>query len=95
VDSNFAGLLSRATTQFGDRPAIVLRGRETSFADLGRRAAAIATKLTGLGVTPGGVCAVLARDPADAAAAFFAVLSVGAIGTSFWKTSARPPTSCE
>jgi acyl-CoA synthetase (AMP-forming)/AMP-acid ligase II len=82
VDSNFAGLLPRAIAQFGDRPAIVLRGRETSFADLGRRAAAIATKLTELGVTPGDACAVLARDPADAAAAFFAVLSVGAIGTN-------------
>ncbi|HKC81971.1 MAG TPA: AMP-binding protein [Gemmatimonadaceae bacterium] len=82
VDSNFAGLLPRAIAQFGDRPAIVLRGRETSFAGLGRRAAAIATRLTALGVTPGDVCAILARDPADAAAAFFAVLSVGAIGTN-------------
>ena len=82
VDPNFAGLLPRAIAQFGDRPAIVLRGRETSFAGLGRRAAAIATRLTELGVTPGDVCAILARDPADAAAAFFAVLSVGAIGTN-------------
>src|SRR5258705_3415598 len=77
VDSNFAGLLPRAIAQFGDTPALVMRGRETSFAGLGRRAAAIATRLTALGVTPGDVCAILARDPADAAAAFFAVLSVG------------------
>src|SRR5258705_6713000 len=82
VDSNFADLLPRAIAQFGDRPAIVLRGRETSFADLGRRAAAIATRLTALGITPGDVCAILARDPADAAAAFVVGLLVGAIGTN-------------
>jgi len=82
VDSNFAGILPRAIARFGDSPAIVMRGRETSFTDLGRRAGAIATKLTELGVSPGDVCGVLARQPADAAAAFFAVLAVGAIGTN-------------
>lgn len=82
VDSNFAGLLPRAVEMFADSPAITQRGQATSFAELGRRAADIAAKLSGLGVEPGDVCAVLARDPADAAAAFFAVLSVGAIGTN-------------
>jgi len=82
VDSNFAGLLPRAITLYGDRPAIIQRERTTSFVDLGRRAAAIAERLIELGVAPGDVCAVLARDPADAAAAFFAALSVGAVGTN-------------
>jgi acyl-CoA synthetase (AMP-forming)/AMP-acid ligase II len=60
----------------------VQRGQATSFAEIGRRAAGISATLAELGVGAGDVCAVLARDPTDAAAAFFAVLSVGAIGTN-------------
>jgi len=56
------------------------RGRETTFADLSRRAAAIAKTLVAAGFRAGNACAVLARSPEDAAAAFFAVLSVGGIG---------------
>jgi amino acid adenylation domain-containing protein len=79
-DSNFAGLVSRSVDSFGDRPAMVHRGTATTFAEMGRRAAAIAAKLADLGVSPGDACAVLARSPHDAACAFFATLSVGAIG---------------
>ena len=81
-DSNFAGLLRRAVSQFGDRPAMVHRGTTTTFTNLGHRAAAIAKSLTELGVSTGDVCAILARSPEDAASAFFAVLAVGAVATN-------------
>lgn len=82
VESNFAGLLSRAVALYGDAPAMMHRGQSTSFVEIGGRAAGIGSRLADLGVSPGDVCAVLARDPTDAAAAFFAVLSVGAVGTN-------------
>jgi acyl-CoA synthetase (AMP-forming)/AMP-acid ligase II len=78
--SNFATLLRRAGDEFGDRPALVFKGTPTSFRDLGRRAGAIAHALRQAGVGPGARCAVLIRNPADAAAAFFAVLATGAVG---------------
>ena len=81
-DSNFAGLLRRAVAQFGNRPAMVHRGTATTFTDLGHRAAAIAKRLTEMGVSSGDACAILARSPEDAAAAFFAVLAAGAIATN-------------
>jgi amino acid adenylation domain-containing protein len=78
--SNFANLLRRAADSFGDRTAIVQRQENFSFRELGNRAASLARALADAGVGPGDVCAVLARPPADAAAAFFAVLGVGATG---------------
>ncbi|HYC51756.1 MAG TPA: AMP-binding protein [Gemmatimonadaceae bacterium] len=78
--SNFAELLSRAGREYADQTAIRFRGRNTSFAELSARAGAIAAQLRGAGVQPGDRCAILLRDPADAAAAFFAALAVGAVG---------------
>ena len=81
-DSNFAGLLRRAVTKFGDRHAIVHRGTATTFIDLGHRAAAIAQTLAGVGISAGDACAILTRSPEDAASAFFAALAVGAVATN-------------
>src|SRR5437773_5574834 len=81
-NSNFALLLARAVRLFADTPAIVHRETSTTFTELGRRAGAIAEALAGCGVNAGDVCAVLTRVPSDAAAAFFAVLGVGALGTN-------------
>lgn len=78
--SNFATLLQRAGTEFGAAPAIQFRGRAVSFSELAGRAGAIAAGLRRAGVKTGDRCAVLLRDPADAASAFFATLAVGAIG---------------
>jgi len=78
--SSFANLLPRAADAFGDRPALVHGNEQTSFAELNRRAGQIGNALRGFGVGPGDVCAVLARSPRDAAAAFFAALGVGATG---------------
>ena len=78
--SNFANLLRRAGDAFGDGTALVHGDEETSFADLNRRAGQIAKTLTGLGIRPGDVCAVMAKRPRDAAAAFFATLGAGATG---------------
>lgn len=77
---NFASLLSRAGAEFGSRPAIVTRAGAISFESLATRAAGFASALREAGVRPGHRCAILIRDPADAAAAFFAVLGVGAVG---------------
>jgi acyl-CoA synthetase (AMP-forming)/AMP-acid ligase II len=78
--SNFAELLRRGGREFGDRAAMVFRGTPISFAQLSSRAAGIAAALRAVDVRVGDRCAVLIRDPADAAAAFFAVLAVGAVG---------------
>lgn len=78
--SSFAELLRRAGAQFGDETALVFRGESTSFADLSARAGGIAARLRAEGVRPGDRCAVLLRNPADAAAAFFGALAVGAVG---------------
>ena len=80
TEDNFATLLASAAAQFGEATAIQSRDGATSFATLGRRAAAIATALRAAGVGPGDTVAVLVRRPDDAAAAFFAALGVGAIG---------------
>ena len=77
---SFAHLLGRAATEFGECGAIVHRGERTTYSQLGRRAASIARALREAGIKPDDVCAVLARTPADSAAAFFAVLGEGAIG---------------
>lgn len=78
--SNFAELLRRAGTEFGGSPALVFRGEVTSFESLAGRAGAIAGALRDAGIREGDRCAVLIREPADAAAAFFAVLATGAVG---------------
>ena len=77
--SNFAGLVRHAAQQYGERTAIVCRGESVSFAALEARSAAIAAALARPGVHPGDRCAILLKNPADAAAAFFAVLAVGAV----------------
>jgi acyl-CoA synthetase (AMP-forming)/AMP-acid ligase II len=78
--SNFADLLNRAGHEYADRTAIVFRGRSISFAELSARAGAIAARLRNEGVRPGDRCAILLREPGDAAAAFFGALAVGAVG---------------
>jgi acyl-CoA synthetase (AMP-forming)/AMP-acid ligase II len=78
--ASFAHLLRRAGDRFGDRIALIERGEKTTFTNLGRRAADISKGLADAGIAPGDVCAVLARAPRDATAAFFAVLGVGGTG---------------
>ena len=78
--TNFAQLLVGSAEEFGDRAAITFRDTTASFAQLRDRAAAIAEALRHAGVRSGDRCGVLIRNPADAAAAFFAVLAVGGIG---------------
>lgn len=78
--TNFANLIGRAGEQFGGRPAMVYRGQSVSFAALSQRAAVIASALRGTGIRTGDRCAVLIKEPMEAAAAFFAILAVGGIG---------------
>lgn len=77
--SNFAELLRRAADEHRSRTAILHRGESVSFEQLAVRAAAIVAALRDANVRIGDRCAVLIKDPADAAAAFFAVLAVGGI----------------
>jgi acyl-CoA synthetase (AMP-forming)/AMP-acid ligase II len=78
--TNFATLLQRGGRDFASRPAMRFKGGSVSFSELSLRASAIASALREANVRPGDRCAVLIKDPADAAAAFFAVLSIGAVG---------------
>jgi acyl-CoA synthetase (AMP-forming)/AMP-acid ligase II len=78
--SNFAELLRRGAREFADETAIRFRDTNVSYRDLSARAGRITRALREAGVTTGHRCAVLIRDPADAAAAFFAVLATGAVG---------------
>jgi non-ribosomal peptide synthetase component E (peptide arylation enzyme) len=72
--SSFANLLRQAGDAFGDRIALVHGKDKTHFADLHRSAGQMAQALRGIGIEPGDVCAVLAKDPRDAAATFFAAV---------------------
>jgi acyl-CoA synthetase (AMP-forming)/AMP-acid ligase II len=76
---NFARLLQNSTDRYGARPAIVHRGSVATFVDIANRASDIVAALRAVGLQQGDVCALLARSPADAAAAFFAVVGIGAI----------------
>jgi acyl-CoA synthetase (AMP-forming)/AMP-acid ligase II len=78
--SNFANLLRRGADTFGQRIALVHGGEQTTFSDLNRRAGQISQALRDNGIGRRDVCAILAKGPCDAAAAFFAALAVGATG---------------
>jgi acyl-CoA synthetase (AMP-forming)/AMP-acid ligase II len=58
------------------------RGTQVTFEQLSARAGDVADALRRAGVGRGDRCAVLVRDPAEAAAAFFGVLALGAVGTN-------------
>jgi amino acid adenylation domain-containing protein len=79
VDSNIAGLLWSRARDAGTSIAVVERGRETGYAVLRTRSAAIATALVAAGLRLGDRVAVLLENGADAVAAFFGVLAAGGI----------------
>lgn len=79
-NGNFASLLWESASRYGNATAISHRGDTTTFRDLVNRGSAIAKALTDAGLKRGDTAAVVARSPHDAAAAFFAVLGVGAVG---------------
>src|SRR2546423_4980807 len=75
---NFSELLLASARRYPQKDAILYRGQATTFGDLTTRAAAIASALRQEGIGKGDVCALLGRDPVDAAAGFFAVVGLGA-----------------
>ena len=77
---NFAELIARAATHFGDRVAIRARGQNTTFAALERRAGTLQRAFRDAGLRRGDRCAIFVREPVDAAAAFLAALANGSIG---------------
>ena len=79
VDLNIANLLWSVDSAHGPSPAVIERGRETSYADLRARAAAIAQALLAAGVDPDDRVAILFENGVDAVAAFFGVLAAGGI----------------
>ncbi len=76
---NFANLLWQAEERWPSHAAIIEDGQARSFAHLGRLAASAAHAITGAGVGPGDVVAILARRGASSAAAFFGALATGAV----------------
>jgi acyl-CoA synthetase (AMP-forming)/AMP-acid ligase II len=79
LSTNIAHLLWRGASASGDQVAIVTRDGEISYAALGARAAAFAAGLHERGVVPGDRVAIFLERSADAAAAFFGTVAVGAI----------------
>lgn len=77
---NFAELVRRAGQEFSTDVAMTHRGTEVTFEQLSARAGDVAGSLRRAGIGRGDRCAVLVRDPAEAAAAFFGVLATGAVG---------------
>ena len=75
---NMADLLWRAADATGERIAIIEPQRTTSYQELRDRASAVAFALAGRGVMPGDRVGVLAERGAEAAAAYFGALAVGA-----------------
>jgi amino acid adenylation domain-containing protein len=78
-NANLAGSLWSTAHARGAATAVVERGRETSYAALLARAAAIAAALVGAGLDPDDRVAVLVDGASDAIAAFFGILAAGGI----------------
>ena len=74
-----ADLLWRAAATDGDQTAIVMSRRRHTYADVRRRASAIAAMLVERRVNPGDRVAILAERGFDAIAAYFGVLAAGAV----------------
>ena len=79
LNPNVAHMLGDAAARAGDRPAIIERQGETSYADLRDMAGGVAAKLAELGIEPGDRVALLLNRGATAAAAFFGVVAAGGI----------------
>jgi len=86
---NAALLLWRTAHRGGARRAIVDRDAVTDYAELVRRAAAVAQALTAAGAGPGSPVAIFLERGCDAAAAFFGTLATGAIAV-FVNEGLRP-----
>lgn len=86
---NVAHLLYDAAQRSPDHVAVVDRGVASSYGDLWRLAASFAEALRAAGVEPGDRVAIFLERNADAAAAYFGVLVVGAIAVIVNET-ARP-----
>src|SRR2546426_11878749 len=67
-------LLRRAANEFGDRPAITVYGKSTSFRDLDVAVDPLAAGLRATGVRPGDRVAPLLPKPPHVRGAVFAVL---------------------
>jgi amino acid adenylation domain-containing protein len=76
---NAACMLCDAAEAREDATAVVDSGDSSSYGQLAARAGALGELLVDAGVRPGDRVALLLRREADAAAAYFAALSVGAI----------------
>ena len=71
-------LLDEAVARYGDRTAVSFRAIRISFADLARRANALAGWLAGQGIGKGDAVALLLHNTPFHPIAFFAVLRLGA-----------------
>ena len=75
---NFALLWQRIAAAVPDRPAVVTGDRQTSFAELERRAGQFAAWAAASGVSPGRTIAI-AADPPELIEATFGTMSLGAV----------------
>jgi acyl-CoA synthetase (AMP-forming)/AMP-acid ligase II len=74
-----ADLLWDVSAAAGERPAIVMSGETTTYADLRRQASSVAAALVDRGVKSGDRVAILAERGPEAVAAYFGALAAGAV----------------
>ena len=79
MDRSIATMLWEAADRSGDHPALIERSGSIHYRDLCDRAGSIGRHLQQLGVRPDDRVAVFLERGAEAAAAFFGVVSIGAI----------------
>ncbi len=89
VDANVASLLWSTAIAGGPSAAVIEHGRETSYAALRDRAAAIAQALLAAGLRPNDRVAILLENGVDAVAGFFGILAAGGIAV-FLNQALRP-----
>jgi len=77
--STVADLLWNVSAAAGDRPAIVMSGKTTTYADLRRQASSVAAALVDRGVKSGDRVAILAERGPEAVAAYFGAIAAGAV----------------
>jgi long-chain acyl-CoA synthetase len=77
--TNLATVLDAAAERFGDREFLVAGDRRLSFAEVARRAAALARQLVNSGVAPGDAVALSCPNVPEFTIAYFAILRAGAV----------------
>jgi fatty-acyl-CoA synthase len=72
-------LLSAAAARYGDRTAYIYEGKRYAFREIETAAAALSSRLDGLGIAKGDRIAIIALNQIEWVIAFFAAAKIGAV----------------